>query len=118
MNSLNTTKFHMRPANYWKHRNNSILLDIDTYKFKVHNRTKGKIRIFLGKFDKQEFSITIPTIQIFNLEDQSKLRDIVKTIILDLVSEERRTTYVAAKPKPIYKLAKINQICYGVLQQR
>lgn len=73
------------PPDYWKRRDNSILLDVDTFEFRVHNRTRGKIRLFLGKFDGTDFAITVPTIQVMDEESQTKVRDMVKFVILDFI---------------------------------
>jgi hypothetical protein len=73
------------PPDYWKRRDNSILLDVETLEFRVHNRTRNRIRIFLGRFDGPEFSITIPTIQVLTDEEQNKIRDKVRYIILDFI---------------------------------
>jgi hypothetical protein len=73
------------PPDYWKRRDNSILLDVETLEFRVHNRTRNRIRIFLGRFGGPEFSITIPTIQVLTDEEQNKIRDKVRYIILDFI---------------------------------
>lgn len=79
------TTYLTPPADYWKRRDNSILLDVDTYEFRVHNRTRGKIRLFLGKFDGTEFSITCPTIKVLDEEAQDQVRKMVKFVILDFI---------------------------------
>ena len=75
----------MPPHDYWKRRDNSILLDVDTYEFRVHNRTRGKIRIFLGKFNGTDFSITVPTIKVLDEEAQDQVKKMVKFVILDFI---------------------------------
>lgn len=66
--------------------NNSLLVDIKTLKYNVHNKTKGRIRIHLGEFINDEFNITVNTIKDLDDLEQSKLRGYIKSIILSKYS--------------------------------
>ena len=60
---------------------NSILLDITTLEHKVHNRTKGKLRLYLGEFINGEFVTTVDTIKHLNEEEQSKIKEHIMSIV-------------------------------------
>lgn len=79
----------------WKRRDNSILLDVETGRFKVHNRTRGKIRLYLGSFADDEFAIAVPTIKAVSEEVDSRIREIAREIVGDLNSV--RTDYTKRK---------------------
>lgn len=60
--------------------NNSILLDIKTFDHKVHNRTKGRLRLYLGEFQNGNFIITIDTIKNLAEEEQVKIKGYLKSV--------------------------------------
>lgn len=59
---------------------NSILLDIKTFDHKVHNRTKGRLRLYLGQFQNDEFIITVDTIKNLAEEEQIKIKGYLKSV--------------------------------------
>jgi hypothetical protein len=84
--------YHLPEPDAWKRRDNSILLDVRTWDFKIHNRTRGKIRLYLGHFQDGDFLITIPTIQTVSPEHDLAIRTIAQSIVYDLnqTSDTRR----------------------------
>jgi len=73
----------------WKVRDNSILLDTRTLDFKIHNRTRGKLRLFLGKFDHGEFFATVPNLKAVDETVGIKVRRIAKFIVKEVLVFER-----------------------------
>ncbi len=65
---------------------NALFLDINTLKYKIQNKTRGRVRIFLGEFVGDDFNITVDTIQNLESQEQSKLRGYIKSIILSKYS--------------------------------
>jgi len=68
----------------WKRRDNSILLDVNTGNYRVHNRTRGRLRLYLGSFQDGDFFITVPTIKAVPFETDQMIREIVREAIVDL----------------------------------
>jgi hypothetical protein len=65
---------------------NVLFVDIKTLKYKVANRTKGRLRLFLGEFKDEEFIITVDTIKDLEDMEQKKLRGYIKSMILSKFS--------------------------------
>ena len=87
------TNFYLVPVYQWKRRENCILLDVTTLDFKIHKRTRGRLRLYLGVFDGEDFKITIPTIKALNGESERIIREMVKFIIMSAME----------RPKPKFK---------------
>ena len=62
--------------------NNSLLVDINTFKYEVYNRTRGRLRIYLGEFIDGEFIIKVETIKHLEPALEVRIRSLIKTIIL------------------------------------
>lgn len=60
---------------------NSILLDRKTLEHKVHNRTKGRLRLYLGEFVNGEFVTTVETIKYLSDEEQAKIKEHIRSIV-------------------------------------
>jgi hypothetical protein len=88
-----TTNFYLVPEDQWKRRENCILLDVTTLDFKIHKRTRGRLRLYLGAFDEGEFKITIPTIKALNAEAERNIRGMTEFIIMSVIE----------RPKPKFK---------------
>jgi len=73
----------------WKRRDNSILLDVNAFDFKIRKRTRGRMRLFLGVFnDAGDFELTVPTILDLDEKVQDQIRKMVKFIILDIIKPQ------------------------------
>lgn len=76
-------------ADAWKIRDNNVLFDVRTGKCIVHNRTRGKMRLFLGEFRDGEFHITLPTIMAINASTADQVREACRRLVDELNKDKR-----------------------------
>ena len=68
----------------WSSTDNCILVDQNTGDYKLQNRTKGDLRLFIGELDENDFTLTVNSIQELDSTSQKKIRRELKH-----VSDER-----------------------------
>ena len=59
---------------------NSICLDIKTLTHIVYQRTKGRLRLYLGEFVNGEFVVTDETIKHLEIENSEKVREYLRSV--------------------------------------
>lgn len=66
----------------WTKRENCLLMDINTYEIKIHKRTRGQFRLYLGIIKNSEFIATIETINNLSSQKEKAIRNKVKEFII------------------------------------
>jgi len=59
---------------------NSFLFDLNTSEHKILNWKKGRLRLYLGKFENDEFIPTVNTIKELDIDEQNRVRESIRNI--------------------------------------
>jgi hypothetical protein len=60
---------------------NSLVLDVNTLDYIIHNRKKGRLKLYLGEFTNGEFKKTVETIKDLDIENQTRLKNHIRTLV-------------------------------------
>lgn len=59
---------------------NSLYLDIKTLTHIIHQRTKGRLKLYLGEFIDGEFVVTTDTIKHLEIEDSERIKEYLRSV--------------------------------------
>jgi len=65
---------------------NTFLFDLNTSEHKIPHWKKGRLRLYLGKFENGEFTQTVSTIKELDIDEQNKVRESIRNIWKSYIS--------------------------------
>lgn len=80
----------MPKSDDWTKRDNCILMDLETLHFKLHNRTRGRLRLYLGNLTEEGFTATVDSIKQLDQQKQDDIRRELRFLVREVINPKKK----------------------------